>query len=52
MKKTYIEPTMKVVMIMTNTILAASPGGVGASSQEMGSSDVQFGRSFDFDDED
>ena len=53
MKKTYINPTMEVVKIQINQMLAASPGvengdGLGNSYN---SGDVTYGRDFDFDDE-
>ena len=53
MKKTYINPTMEVVKIQINQMLAASPGvetgdGLGNGYN---SSDVTYGRDFDFDDE-
>jgi len=53
MKKTYINPTMEVVKIQINQMLAASPGvetgdGLGNGYN---SSDVTYGRDFDFDEE-
>ena len=48
MKKTYINPTMEVVNIKTNTqLLAGSPVGWGSGNVDPGSADSRW-----FDDED
>ena len=50
MKKTYINPTMKVVKIHTRQMLASSPGAGLNLNETVGARDIE-GRYFDFDDE-
>lgn len=50
MKKTYINPTMKVVKIHTRQMLASSPNAVLNPNAEVGAGDIE-GRYFDFDDD-
>ena len=55
MKKTYINPTLEVVVLKyNNSLLAGSPGVENGDDlgKEYSSSDVTYGRDFDFDDED
>ena len=54
MKKTYINPTMEVVKIQINQMLAASPGVETSDGLGNGynSSDVTYSRDFDFDEDD
>ena len=54
MKKTYMNPTLKVVVLkFKNSLLAGSPGvGNGYTlGNSYSSDDVTYGREFDFDDD-
>ena len=54
MKKTYINPTLEVVVLkFNNSLLAGSPGTKTDDTlgNEYNSSDVTYGRDFDFDEE-
>ena len=52
MKKTYINPTIEVVRIATQQMLATSDGTPQTSNEVVRDGDPVFGRDFDFDDED
>lgn len=51
MKKTYIIPEMEVEKMETMQMLAASVNDLDAVNEELNSSDEQFGRGFDFEEE-
>ena len=54
MKKTYINPTLEVVVLkFNNSLLAGSPGTKTGDTlgDNFNDQDVTYGRDFDFDDE-
>ena len=51
MKKTYINPTIEVVKIATQQMLATSDGTPQTSNEAVRDGDSVFGRELDFDDE-
>ena len=51
MKKTYIQPSVEVVKIQTNMMIAASPNDLNVKDEEMSSGDTQFSRRGFFNDE-